>query len=207
MAWLRQFPWLCYSVSCNGGFCRTCVLSAKRFLSLGQLVTSPMTNVTRAKVTLIEHDKQSCNTMASQDAVEFISQMEKGKASVRQLLQSESSACIERNRANLKSILKAIVFCGKQNISLRGHTEQEGSDSNPSNFRALVDFRIDAGDSTLADHFKTCARNAKYISPQIQNDLISCVGEWRRKQIIGEDSYFQFPLMEQQIAPIKSSFL
>jgi hypothetical protein len=78
-----------------------------------------MTNVTRAKVTLIEHDKQSCNTMASQDAVEFISQMEKGKASVRQLLQSE----------------------------------------------------------------------------------------WRRKQIIGEDSYFQFPLMEQQIAPIKSSFL
>jgi hypothetical protein len=122
-----------------------------------------MTNVTRAKVTLIEHDKQSCNTMASQDAVEFISQMEKGKASVRQLLQSESSACIERNRANLKSILKAIVFCGKQNISLRGHTEQEGSDSNP--------------------------------------------GEWRRKQIIGEDSYFQFPLMEQQIAPIKSSFL
>jgi hypothetical protein len=88
--------------------------------------------------------------------------------------------------------LKAIVFCGKQNISLRGHTEQEGSDSNPGNFRALVDFRIDAGDSTLADHFKTCARNAKYISPQIQNDLISCVGEWIRKQIIGEVVAAQF---------------
>ena len=98
--------------------------------------------------------------MASQDAVEFISRMEKGRASVCQLLQSESSACIVKNRAILKSILKAIVFCGR-------HCEQRESNSNPGNFRALVNLRIDAGDLILADHFKTCARNAQYISPQI----------------------------------------
>ena len=101
-----------------------------------------------------------------------------------QLLQSESSASIVRNRAILKAILKAIVFCGRQNIALRGHCEQRESDSNPGNFLALVDFRIDASDSILADHFKSCARNAQYISPQVQNDLISCVGNWIRKQII-----------------------
>ena len=41
--------------------CLSSVLFAKRFLNLGQLVTS-MTNFTHAKVTLIEleHDKQSC---------------------------------------------------------------------------------------------------------------------------------------------------
>ena len=71
-----------------------------------------------------------------------------------------------------------------QNISLRGHCEQTGSDSNPGNFHALIDIRLDAGDSILADHFKTCARNAQYISPQVQNDVISCVGEWIRKRII-----------------------
>ena len=38
--------------------CLSYVLFAKRFLNLGQLVTS-MTNFTRAKVTLIEHEKQS----------------------------------------------------------------------------------------------------------------------------------------------------
>ena len=183
-AWMKQFPWLCYSVSRNGGFCLSCVLFAKRFLNLGQLVTSPMTNFTRAKVTLLEHDKQSSHRMASQDAVEFISQMEKGRASVCQLLQSESSASIVRNRAILKAILKAIVFCGRQNIALSGHCEQRESDSNPGNFLALVDFRIDAGDSILADHFKSCACNAQYISPQVQNDQLSCVGNWIRKQII-----------------------
>ena len=27
-AWLEEFPWLCYSQSCNGGFCVHCVLFA-----------------------------------------------------------------------------------------------------------------------------------------------------------------------------------
>ena len=53
--WLRQFPWLCYSKSCNGGFCVNCVLFARHCLTLGQLVTTPMTTFTRAKVTLQEH--------------------------------------------------------------------------------------------------------------------------------------------------------
>ena len=69
-----------------------------------------------------------------------------------------------RNRAIFKSILKAIVFCGRQNISLRGHCEQRETDSNPGNFRTLVDFRIDAGDFILSDNLETCAHNAQYIS-------------------------------------------
>ena len=191
-SWIRQFSWLCYSVSRNGGFCCTCVLFAKNFLSLGQLVTSPMVNFTRAKVTLSEHDKQSSHRMACQDALEFLSQMENGKPSVRQLLENELGTSIAKNRAILKSILKVIIFCGKQNISLRGHCEQIGSHSNHGNFLALVDFRLDAGDSILADHFKTCGRNAQYTSPQVQNDLISCVGEWIRKQIIQDVITAQF---------------
>lgn len=43
--WLVQFPWLCQSETCNGGFCMHCVLFANRHLSLGQLV---MINFTRA---------------------------------------------------------------------------------------------------------------------------------------------------------------
>ena len=91
-AWLVQFPWLCYSGSCNGGFCTNCVLFAKCHLSLGQLVTSAMVNFTRAKVTLQEHSKQSSHKMASMDAVDFMSRMEKGNLSVYQLMQCEASA-------------------------------------------------------------------------------------------------------------------
>ena len=185
-AWLVQFPWLCYSQTCNGGFCVHCVLFAKRHLSLGQLVTIAMTNFTRAKVTLQEHSKQSSHKMASMDAIDFMSRMEKEHLSVYQLVQNETSALVQNNRQKIKSILKAIVFCGKQTIPLRGHRGQASTSINPGNFRALLDFRVDAGDVVLADHFKTARQNAQYHSPRIQNYLILCTGEWIRNKIIQE---------------------
>ena len=185
-AWLIQFPWLCYSESCNGGFCVHCVFFSRCSVSLGQLVTCPMSNFTRAKVTLQEHSKQSSHKMASMDAIDFINRMEKGNLSVHQLMQEQASTLVQTNRIKLKSILKTIVFCGRQMIPLRGHREQAGANVNPGNFRALLDFRVDAGDTVLAEHFKMGAQNAQYSSPRIQNDLISCTGEWIRKQIIQE---------------------
>ena len=184
--WLVQFPWLSYSETCNGGFCIHCVLFAKHRLSLGQLVTTAMTKFTRAKVTLQEHSKQTSHKMASMDSVDFMGRMEKGNLSVYQLMQNEATALVQSNRQKIKSILKAIVFCVKQMIPLRGHREQAGTNINPGNFLALLDFRMDAGDVVLADHFKTAPQNAQYHSPRIQNDLILCTGEWIRNKIIQE---------------------
>ena len=45
---------------------------AKHQLSLGQLVTSAMTNFTRAKLTLHEHSKQNAHLMASMDVVKIV---------------------------------------------------------------------------------------------------------------------------------------
>ena len=107
--------------------------------------------------------------MASMDAIDFINRMEKGNLSVHQLMQEQASTLVQTNRLKLESILKTIVFCGRQMIPLRGHREQAGpgANVNPGNFRALLDFRVDAGDTVLAEHFKTGAQNAQYSSPQI----------------------------------------
>ena len=43
-----------------------------------------------------------------------------------------------------------------------------------------------AGDQVLAEHFRTSAHNAQYKSLRIQNDLISCVGDWIRNKTIQE---------------------
>ena len=147
-----------------------------------------MTNFTRAKVTLQEHSDQSTHKNASLTVVDFINRMEKGALSVYQQMQDQASILVQQNRLKIESILKTIVFCGKQNISLRGHREQADAapHTNPGNFRALLNFRVDAGDSVLEDHFESMSHNAQYISPQIQNDLIACTGEWIRKQIIND---------------------
>ena len=70
-----------------------------------------------------------------------------------------------------------IIFCGRQGIPLRGHCDDHTSvDSDPlanhGNFMALLQFRIEAGDTVLSEHLLTPEGNALYTSKTIQNDII-----------------------------------
>ena len=77
------------------------------------------------------------------------------------------------------------MFCGRQNIPLRGH--REGSSTrNPDNFKALLKFRVDSGDKLLQDHLETGPRNATYASKTIQNEIISVIGEAIQAKILNE---------------------
>jgi hypothetical protein len=62
----------------------------------------------------------------------FMSIVEGQKDDVMSILSSAFQDKITRNRSILHSILKTIYLCGKQNIPLRGHTEEK------SNFIALI---------------------------------------------------------------------
>ena len=71
-------------------------------------------------------------------------------------------------------------------LPLRGHRDAgaltvprncEEIDAKSGNLRALLQFRAVSGDADLRNHLATCNKNATYIGPQTQNDLISCIGE------------------------------
>jgi hypothetical protein len=56
----------------------------------------------------------------------------------------------------LRSLVSSIVFCGKQNISLRAHRNEtfkpglnEEPVGNPGDFLALLEFRSEAGYSSI----------------------------------------------------------
>ena len=81
--------------------------------------------------------------------------------------------------------MKTILFCGRQNIAIRGHRESESS-VNPGNFRVLLSFRIESGDSLLGDHLSSAPKNAMYTSNTIQNNLIHIIGRWIQNRILTE---------------------
>ena len=112
---------------------------------------------------------------------------EDGHSSVEQQLQIQAFDVIQRNRAILRSILKAVIFCGRQNIALRGHHESKLATDEESKHvcnpgQALLRFGMDAGDQILREHLATAPRNAQYHSPTIQNDLIAAAGQWIQKK-------------------------
>ncbi|XP_065650443.1 52 kDa repressor of the inhibitor of the protein kinase-like [Hydra vulgaris] len=92
---------------------------------------------------------------------------------------------IEENKKKLASIVKTIIFLGRNDMSLRGHRDDRkyqgeiGESSKISglgNFIELLNFRVDAGDSILKEHLLSAPKNSTYISKTIQNELIECCG-------------------------------
>ena len=83
------------------------------------------------------------------------------------------------------------MFCGRQNIALRGHSdnttnvEKDTFDTeNHGNFWALLNLRVDAGDTVLGEHLVSAPRNATYTSSIIQDKIIDILADQIRQKII-----------------------
>ena len=89
---------------------------------------------------------------------------------------------IERNRKILLSIVDVIVTLGKRNIGLRGSWDKVKKKED-GNFQFFVDWKA-VFDQHLKHHIEKGARNAQYISPTTQNELIACCEAEIRDSII-----------------------
>ena len=108
--------------------------------------------------------------------------------SIDRQLSIQRTAAVQ-NRAKLRSIVETIIFCGRQGLSLRGHRDDHTSVNadplaNHGNFLALLQFRIQAGDTVLSQHLQTAACNAVYTSKTTHNEIIAICGDLIRKEIL-----------------------
>ena len=72
------------------------------------------------------------------------------------------------NRKILVNVVRCLLFLTKQNIALRSNDDDgipELDSRSQENFRNLILFRIEAGDSVLSKHLTNCSKNATYLSP------------------------------------------
>jgi hypothetical protein len=90
-------------------------------------------------------------------------------------------------------IVKTILFAGRNNLPLRGHRDSgrlnvttADDEAGEGLFRALLKFRVDAGDGKLRDMLENAPRNAQYISSVVQNELITSIGDLITAKIVTE---------------------
>ena len=101
-------------------------------------------------------------------------------------VEASKAANIERSHSILKSLARGVLFCGRQCIALRGDVKNTETPGNPGNFLALLKV-LATYDDALRNHLKTPAmRNATYISPQSQNDLIEVMGKQISRSIVDD---------------------
>lgn len=83
---------------------------------------------------------------------------------------SYNAQMVRENREYVKSLARIAVFCGRQNIALRGHDEALAS-SNRGNFLEMVDL-VAVESVEFRNRKESMAANAKYLSSDSQNALI-----------------------------------
>ena len=107
----------------------------------------------------------------------FVRNMTRESVPIDQQINNLLQQQITRNREILKSLFKTIIFCGRNNIALRGPRDDDPQNASLSgNFQARLEFLIASGDQTLQHHLKTAPRNARYTSKTIENEIITTVG-------------------------------
>ncbi|CAF3377696.1 unnamed protein product, partial [Rotaria sp. Silwood2] len=195
-------PWLVYSPSKAGLYCLPCVLFAKPTGNnqLGCFVLSPCQEYSRllgADGLISRHKTNNYHKDSIINTERFISVYEGKCDGVDDLLLNKQKIEKIENRKRLIPIIKTIILCGQNNISLRGHRDDgdlsmESIVHGEGNFRSLLRFRIDAGDSTLASHLSAASKAATYISKTTQNELIEICGNFIREHIINEIKHAKF---------------
>lgn len=206
----KSYPWLAYSTSKEGLFCKICVLFKEskqggkhKTENLKTLVTTPLKKFSKllGKDGFLEvHQNNLYHKYALQRADQFKSTILNPEKNILNLVNADRLKKITENRERLKPIIQSIIFLGKQNIPLRGHRDDGAllanynhyKLNNEGNFRELLRFRVKSGDKILEQHLLTAHSKATYISSNVQNQLIDCLKEEIQSEIIKEIKQSRF---------------
>ena len=89
------------------------------------------------------------------------------------------------NTKALLLITDTIQFLVKQWLGLGGNNWDKGSKREDGNFTSLLDF-LSNNSTDLKSHLHSSPKNARYLSPKIQNDLIRINGDLIQQSVVEE---------------------
>ena len=126
------------------------------------------------------HEGNHYHQHARKTAEGVISRFEKPGTTIPSQINATLNSRHDKYPQILKILSRTIHLLGKQGLALRGHREskedRENKENNPGNF---IEFLREIANYSpeLAEHMEKLAiRNATYLSPQSQNELIGVIG-------------------------------
>ncbi|XP_057306732.1 uncharacterized protein LOC130644950 [Hydractinia symbiolongicarpus] len=194
--WFAQFLWLAYSNHMDAAFCLPCTLLHQKVNLKSALATNLISkgqNYWNDSVSVYKkHEKSALHKDTSSILTSLRTNQSGTTKKINELVSTMYSKKVEANRIFLAAIIDTVILCGRLCISLRGHRDNlkdfpEVGGYAPysvGNFLDLLNYRVRGGDIALGNHLKACSKNATYLSPQTQNEIISCCGDYITDKII-----------------------
>ncbi|XP_053286397.1 zinc finger MYM-type protein 1 isoform X2 [Pleuronectes platessa] len=185
--WYQERQWLEYSHSKDAAYCYPC-----RHFSLPNVPKSVFTSVDGycnwKKATF--RDSGFCRHAKSEHHVNAMLAWEEDKrrkdnnTSMIVLMEAENRKKITDNQKYIKTLGEILCLTATQNIAQRGHRESSDSE-NRGNFLEILEL-VSKHDQSVRTRLEDQAKNAKYTSSHIQNEMISILAGMVRDEIIKE---------------------
>ncbi|XP_063756203.1 52 kDa repressor of the inhibitor of the protein kinase-like [Eleginops maclovinus] len=178
--WFEEHGWwLVYSMKLDGAFCICCALflNATERKQSTSLINAPFSKWHKKTKIIESHQSKANHLVAFERAKLFRQSHENPNTRISVRMDSAKETNIKENRHILKCVAEAVLYCGRQCIALRGSAEQQHCSGNPGNFLALLKL-LSNHDEKLKQHLeKPKLKNATYLSPQSQNEMIDVIGK------------------------------
>lgn len=178
-----------FSPKLMGVLCLPCVLFAPDTVGkglnqkVGMLVTKPLTNYKKIKELYKNHITAQFHCNAVIEMKNVLQHMKPdSNGDINRQLRTKLSQEIEKNKKLFKAVLLEIEYCARTNTSIRGHRDsgrivlpfdEESIDYSQGNLRAALQKRC-LFDKELASIMQHCPKNATFLSPTVQNNIIEC---------------------------------
>jgi len=194
--WMKRFPWLCYSkMQDSGAVCKYCAIFYHNFIGKGAhqkpglLVTKPFNKWKNAIECFNIHNNTEYHKNNVFIAENFISVYCNKELDICQKIDSARANQIAENKKKLIPVIQTIILCGRQELALRGTSDAgpltlDEPIHNDGTFRALMRMRMNFGDKMMTDRIENGAIKAMYISPTIQNNLITIIGKMIQDRLV-----------------------
>lgn len=184
-SWENDFSWLRYSKSKDGAFCAYCFIFSPCNKDKSDVFTDvPFEDWRHAKESnrgcLLRHENSAGHIKSQESAMDFINADKNGSIATK--LDTMRETKIKSNTEVMRALIGLTFLMAERGISFRGNWNHDLGEEN-SNFMSLVHWTAQFNPD-LSNHLKNCPKNAKYLSPQIQNEFLECIGATYRDECV-----------------------
>jgi hypothetical protein len=144
-------------------------------------VNTPFRNYNKSKEKLDAHETKEYHKRCIDRAGYIRAQMANIENRIDTQINTMAAQNVQKNKAILPHIVDAVMLCVKQQITLRGHRDDdvkfaEPPTSNECNFIAIIRLLADSN-CVLKEHLMSGLWNARYTSKTIRNEIIGVIAD------------------------------
>ncbi|XP_041856904.1 zinc finger MYM-type protein 1-like [Melanotaenia boesemani] len=185
--WYQANPWLEYSQSKDAAYCFAC-----RHFSLPDTPKTVFTSfdgyrnwkkATMKDSGFASHARSECHINAMFAWTENKKNMDKNSSMFGRMDEQKKKQVAE-NQHYIKTLAEILVLTVTENIAQRGHRESQDSEQKGV-FLSMLDL-LGNHDPIIKKRLEQHAKNAKYTSKTIQNEILECLAAMVKETIIQE---------------------